>query len=191
MSDDPHPGSWWTTLPGILSGLAGIITALGTLILGLNQAGVLGGNRGTTTAQPPVATQNPVAPAPTPVAMTGQAAPGADDAALLQSLKAAGIGNSVGDATLLDWLDDADRHYRRLAEACLRIVGQRRFTGAGVDIDKVNHYYNASIGLTDDELMPAAQQVDALKLTQALLNAHNNKNGGRATTLAQVLKPAP
>jgi hypothetical protein len=96
----------------------------------------------------------------------------------------------VGDTTVLDWLDDADRHYRRLAEACLRIVGQGRFTGAGVDIDKVNHDYSASIGLTGDELMSADHQVDTSKLTQALLDAHNNKNGGRATALAQVLKPA-
>lgn len=176
MSDDPHPGSWWSTLPGILSGLAGVITALGTLIIGLNQAGVLG-NR------------EVVAPDPnTPGTATAAQPP---DAALLQSLKAAGIGNSVGDTTLLDWLDDADRHYRRLAEACLRIVGQRRLTDAGVDIDKVNHYYSASIGLTGDETMPTAHQVDAPKLTQALLDAHNDKNGGRATTLAQVLKPAP
>jgi hypothetical protein len=41
MSDPQGSGSWWKTLPGILTATAGIITAVTGLIVALNQVGVL------------------------------------------------------------------------------------------------------------------------------------------------------
>ena len=41
MSDDDK-GSFWTTIPGMLTGLAAIITAIGGLLLALSQADLLG-----------------------------------------------------------------------------------------------------------------------------------------------------
>jgi hypothetical protein len=46
---DPVSRSWWHTFPGVLTAVAGILTALGTLVLALHQAGVLGA------AKPPAA----------------------------------------------------------------------------------------------------------------------------------------
>lgn len=42
MSDSPKPGSWWQTLPGLLTALAATITALSGFVALLFQNGVLG-----------------------------------------------------------------------------------------------------------------------------------------------------
>ncbi len=59
--------SFWTTLPGILTGIAGIITALAALVAALNAAGIL------TPAPPntptPPAIPSPAATTPTPSAV--------------------------------------------------------------------------------------------------------------------------
>lgn len=43
MTESEHgdKGSWWTTLPGVLTGLAGLLTAVGGLVAALNEAGLL------------------------------------------------------------------------------------------------------------------------------------------------------
>ena len=43
MAEEPKPDSWWRSLPGILTAIAAIITAIGGFILALNQAGLIGG----------------------------------------------------------------------------------------------------------------------------------------------------
>ncbi len=37
MSQEPRSGSWWLTVPGVLTGLAAVITAVTGLVVGLNQ----------------------------------------------------------------------------------------------------------------------------------------------------------
>ena len=49
------PQNWWTTVPGLLTGLAGIVTAVTGLILALHQAGVMG--PGKQTSERPLAVQ--------------------------------------------------------------------------------------------------------------------------------------
>ena len=59
MVDNPDKAhSWWLTLPGVLTAVAGLITAITGLLVGLNQAGLLGGHDSTATA-----TSAPTAPA--------------------------------------------------------------------------------------------------------------------------------
>jgi GUN4-like len=41
-SDSQRSGGFWTTLPGILTGIAGVIGAITALVLGLKEAGVIG-----------------------------------------------------------------------------------------------------------------------------------------------------
>lgn len=43
-SQSKRGSNFWTTVPGILTGLAGLVTALGTLIATLNKAGLLAFN---------------------------------------------------------------------------------------------------------------------------------------------------
>ena len=42
MADESPKQSFWTTLPGILTGMAAVLTAAGGIILGLHQSGSLG-----------------------------------------------------------------------------------------------------------------------------------------------------
>ena len=42
MADESPKQSFWTTLPGILTGMAAVLTAAGGIILGLHQSGTLG-----------------------------------------------------------------------------------------------------------------------------------------------------
>lgn len=42
MADDPQTSKWWFTMPGILTAVAAIITAITGLIAALNQSGALG-----------------------------------------------------------------------------------------------------------------------------------------------------
>ena len=42
MADESPKQSFWTTLPGILTGVAAVLTAAGGIILGLHQSGTLG-----------------------------------------------------------------------------------------------------------------------------------------------------
>lgn len=44
MSDPPKPG-FWQTLPGILTAVAAVMTAVTGLIIGLAQAGIIGAAR--------------------------------------------------------------------------------------------------------------------------------------------------
>ena len=39
---DDQPKSWWQTIPGILTGIAGIVTAIASLVAVLHQVGYLG-----------------------------------------------------------------------------------------------------------------------------------------------------
>jgi len=49
MAEEEKKAGFWATLPGILTGVAAVMTAVGGLILGLYQYGVLGSKRAVTT----------------------------------------------------------------------------------------------------------------------------------------------
>lgn len=42
MTEETKPAGWWHTIPGILTAIAAILTAVGSLVLALHQAGLLG-----------------------------------------------------------------------------------------------------------------------------------------------------
>lgn len=68
----PTPGSWWQTLPGVLTALAGVITAISGLVALFYPHGSDAGRQGeataaTTPSPPPSPTSSPSpSPAPTP-----------------------------------------------------------------------------------------------------------------------------
>ena len=57
MEDDKKTPNWWTTLPGILTGIAATITAFTGLLVALNQMGI---------AHKPVPAPSPAADSPRP-----------------------------------------------------------------------------------------------------------------------------
>jgi hypothetical protein len=75
MNDERSSQGWWSTLPGVLTAAAAAITAVGGLILALNQAGIF---HGSTPATPPIAAPSPDAsakPANTPATTVAASAP--------------------------------------------------------------------------------------------------------------------
>ncbi len=97
--EPPKSQSWWQTLPGILTAVAGIMTASTGLILALNQVGVF--SRESTSASPTPNTAVVLSASPSAKPATSpdtevSAATGVDE--LEQRLKAANILLSTGEA---------------------------------------------------------------------------------------------
>lgn len=144
----------------------------------------------TVSPAPPPAPAQPVTNgpqgAPTPTLQPETAPRQTQD--IMRALKAANLTNSVGDSAIEQWLNGNDRHYRRLAEGCLQLIGEASLSADGADLDKINAFYSIAIGLRGEELMPPSHKVDAKKLAQAIVDAYNDKNGGSAYALSQVLR---
>lgn len=98
MDQSPDPEQkktgFWTTLPGILTGIAALVTAITGLTMGLLQHGILGSDRaaaappkqGEPSARAPAATAA-AAPAPTSDAASAPTASPARQAAVIVTLK--------------------------------------------------------------------------------------------------------
>eukprot|EP01041_Mallomonas_annulata_P019814 gene19814-39325_t len=103
-----------------------LVVAIGTASL-LNMPDPVLPNGGLNQVQPPsqpVETERQGSSSPIPP--TENATP--SSAGTMLALKEANLLNSVGDRTLEGWLNDPDRHYLRLAEGCLKLIGQARLS---------------------------------------------------------------
>jgi hypothetical protein len=81
MDDDSSRGSWWKTLPGVLTAVGALVTALVGGVVGLKQAGII-----FTEAKPPV--QGEMGRADRPVALPQHAGPEPPSATAPQSAAA-------------------------------------------------------------------------------------------------------
>ena len=127
--------------------------------------------------------------APEPAASPPAAADAASTAGpadLVGVLAQHNVHSSQGEAALRTWMDGQGSYYRRLAEATLAALGQRRLTGAGVDLLKVNDLYLHEVGVDDEAKLPPDHVVDPAKLQRALLLAYRDANGGASTSLAEI-----
>ena len=221
MADDgKEAGSWWKTLPGVLTGIGSTVAAVAALVVALSQAGLIGAKKSASEAEaemvaksqvaavttaafdppPAIPVGNPassvpqvaLAPpdarvSPAPPERILSAAPPAAGRSLFSRLAQANIHNSVGDATMKNWLADHEGGYRRLAEASLALLGGRALTGQGADLDVVSFVYVKAIGVAGDDL-PANHQIRLPLLRTALLKAYANKNGHEARSLDDIVK---
>jgi hypothetical protein len=53
MDDESTAGSWWKTLPGVLTAIAALVTAVVGGVVGLKQAGIIWGQPSAGEARPP------------------------------------------------------------------------------------------------------------------------------------------
>jgi hypothetical protein len=78
MPRDPDSPSWWHTLPGVLTAIAALITAVGGLVAVLIQTGVIHTSRTTSGSGPIVVSSPPTTPTgENPPPAPGDAPPGA------------------------------------------------------------------------------------------------------------------
>ncbi|WP_432723977.1 hypothetical protein R0381_000683 [Jeongeupia wiesaeckerbachi] len=187
MDTDTEKGSWWKTLPGVLSGVAAVIAALGGLIAVLSQSGFFDQKKVAAVAPVPSEAQ---APPSAPAAAEAKRMDRPSEASAEQQLHLlaqANIRNSVGDATMRKWLADSN-WYRQLARESLALVGNRRLIRDGADLDKVSFYYVESLGFKSENDLPADHAINRGKLTQAVVDAYNDSNGVSARSLQEILE---
>lgn len=127
-----------------------------------------------------LAAHGATAPGPTPGTRSARE--------VLALMRSANLRNSVGDTTLLQWMQEDNAYYRRLSEASLVLIGARRLTGAGADIDKVNFFYLRQLGLRDEAQLPTDHAIDRRALEHALLLAYRDKTGARASSFAEIVR---
>jgi hypothetical protein len=81
MSEEAKPRNWWHTLPGVLTGVAAVVTALAGLLAALMQTGWVGGSKPTPAPQAAGSTPPaPAAAAPAATLETPRTAPRASEA---------------------------------------------------------------------------------------------------------------
>ncbi|WP_341678675.1 hypothetical protein [Niveibacterium sp. SC-1] len=203
MGEEKSQG-WFQTLPGVISAVAGLIVAVGGLIAVLNQAGFF--SKKATPAAPgavvrdvdsanatiekhPTAAIKPATPASTttgappavegaPPATRGLSA-SATPEQIMQALEEANVSTSVGKAQILDWLDNDDRTYRRVAYVTLDLLDGRRLPGKAPDIDVIKYYYLTLTQRDGGGLIPLGERLDRNVMRRAIVAAFNDKNGGQ------------
>ncbi|MBM3117325.1 hypothetical protein [Jeongeupia naejangsanensis] len=187
MDTDSEKGSWWKTLPGVLSGVAAVIAAVGGLVAVLSQSGFFAEKKAAPAVPAQAGAQQPSAGPSAVVTERADRTPDAGADQLLRRLAQANIRNSVGEATMRTWLADSD-WYRLLARESLAVVGDRRLRRDGADLDKISFFYVASLGFKSENELPAGHAINRGKLTQAIIGAYNDSNGAGAKVLQDLLE---
>jgi len=59
VTEEKSDGSWWKTLPGVMTAIATMLTAVGGLIMTLHQTGIIGSANQQQTQEKSVATEAP------------------------------------------------------------------------------------------------------------------------------------
>ncbi len=93
----------------------------------------------------------------------------------------------MGEKQTVDWLDDEDRTYRRIAENTLEVLGGKRMNGAPPDIDVIKFHYLELLHRDGAGLLPLGERVNRPLLKQAILMASNEKNGGNLQRFERAL----
>jgi TIR domain len=105
---------------------------------------------------------------------------------LFDRLKSANILDS--NPNVREWLGDAEGPYRRIAESCLALLGDRRLKRSAF-LDVIVPYYVQELGLSDEAEIPIDSDIDADALRQAIIHAYNVNNGTDATDVEAIVQP--
>jgi len=108
MDDESSRGSWWKTLPGVLTAVGALITALVGGVVGLKQAGII-----FTEARPPA--QGDVGRADRPVALPQRPEPEPPSAAASSSVPTASAPAAPSVSPAFDQVRVSDGIYKILA----------------------------------------------------------------------------
>lgn len=186
--EPPKSQSWWQTLPGILTALAGIMTASTGLILALNQVGVF--SRASTSASPTPTAVLSVSPSAKPAAGSGtevSAATGVDE--LEQKLKAANIMLSTGGEDerekVRGYFVGSDAPYRLLAVTCIQLLGNQRLKKTGY-LDMIDKHFST---MGDESIyVPVDGKLNLEKVKQAMVKAQRDYHSDQARTFEEIVE---
>lgn len=186
--EPPKSQSWWQTLPGILTALAGIMTASTGLILALNQVGVF--SRASTSASPTPTAVLSVSPSAKPAAGSAtevSAATGVDE--LEQKLKAANIMLSTGGEDerekVRGYFVGSDAPYRLLAVTCIQLLGNQRLKKTGY-LDMIDKHFST---MGDESIyVPVDGKLNLEKVKQAMVKAQRDYHSDQARTFEEIVE---
>lgn len=186
--EPPKSHSWWQTLPGILTAVAGILTASTGLILALNQVGVF--SRASTSALPTTTSTVVVSASPSAKPATGldtevSVATGVDE--LERRLKAANILLSTGDERekVLGYFVGSDAPYRLLAVSCIQILGNQRLKKTGY-LDMIDKHYSEMV--SDNNYGATDGKLDLEKVKKAMVEAQREYHTDPARTFEEIVE---
>ena len=180
----PKSQSWWQTLPGILTAVAGFITATTGLILALNQIGAF--SRESKSASPGPTT-TAIQSAGTPARSEPGAVTGVDK--LEQRLNAANIQLSTGGAEdrerVRGYFDGPEAPYYLLATGCIQILGNQRLKKTGY-LDMIDKHYSRLVG--DGNYVSADGRLNLEKVKQAMVEAQRDYHSDQARTFNEIVE---
>src|SRR5262245_41759668 len=140
MAGEPSkPTSWWQSLPGVLTAVATIITAVTGLIVALIQAGVISSKPKSIPATPTQTASLSAHPSPKLTASLDE---------LEQRVNAVNIMLSTGGADDRDrvrkYFTGSDSPYYLLAVSCLQVMGGQRLKKTGY-LDMIDKHFSALV----------------------------------------------
>jgi len=177
--ESPKPQSWWQTLTGILTAVAGIITPASGLIVALTQAGVFHDKEKTVSSTPtPTATL-------APVSITD----GATSVGELEK-KLGAINIKLGarprdEETVRGYLAGPDPEYRSLALGCLQLIGNQRLKKT-LHLDIIDKHYTSLAGGGD--YLSADGKVNLERVKEAMVKAQNDYYSDSATSFEDIVE---
>src|SRR5215217_4716628 len=102
MSQEPRSGSWWLTVPGVLTGLAAVITAVTGLAVGLHQISAPSSTEKASPEKPAaVTTQNNSKPSSASSDTTTSQTPSSDEASQESVALPAGMEVKLGGGEIV------------------------------------------------------------------------------------------
>jgi hypothetical protein len=186
MANDDTSRNWWRTIPGIITGVTGLVTAIGGLLTILLQAGIIGPEKRSTT-DADHATSTSATPS-VARSSAGERSTGAT-ADVESRLERANIQLSTGTAAdtarVRGYMRDPDGAYARLAGACLDLLAGRRLKRRG-HLDMIDKWYTLAVG--QDRYLSEAGTIRVDELTDAMVKATNEINGTAATSFAEIVE---
>lgn len=185
MPDEPSKSqSWWQTLPGILTAVAAIITAITGLIVALNQAG--GFSRESNSASPSPTQTAALSAGASAKRATGDVT-GVDE--LEQRLKAVNIMLSTGGAEdrerVRGYFDGPEAPYYLLAVSCLQIMGNQRLKKTGY-LDMIDKHYSKMGGASI--YVPVDGKLNLEKVKEAMVKAQKDFHSDQASSFEEIVE---
>jgi hypothetical protein len=182
MADVDNRQNFWQTIPGIITAIAGLTTAVGGVLGVLVNAGVIGGRHdGAPAEEKRPAVERPVEPvtATTPASVE----------ALESELRSANVVLSTGtdaDVTRVrDYMMEADSPYRQLAAASAELLRGRRLKQVGY-LDMFDKWYTKTVG--PDHYVDTNGTLHTSELAAAIVMAQHEIHGVDARTLAEIVE---
>jgi hypothetical protein len=163
MAENQENKGWWQTIPGMLTAVAGVISALTGFIVALHQIGVFGSDNKEQSRFEASMPQSPDQVAGKPAHSTVNTL----------KLRNVGIDFSVPEADLAKWLSNSDTPYPAISAALLDLLEGKRLRQP-VYLDVIVWNYEHGPGASSPRIVA---DVNVDRLRAAVIGSYNERYG--------------